>query len=165
MSSGSGVVYEEYPLPGGRRKALISIVGLFLIGVALLVAGRLALLAVTALSIAVIALIVLLSAERYRRIQLYQDRLVVGRDTLMLALLDRGHGTLLGTDVLDDSTRSSLEIGFSNRRGDIRIMGGAYGRMANGSKWVVLRQLSGQRVVVASRKPDEFTAAMSSVLN
>lgn len=148
------VIYREQPFWLSQRAALAVVaaslvagaVGFFL-SAAVFVGGLLG----TVVGVA------LLGAARYGRITLTDGRLTVGRDRLAVADIDPGFGVVPAADVLDQSTMESLELGWSARRGSVRIFGGAYGRPKNGSTWLALRPRASDEIwVFATRRPDEL---------
>lgn len=161
MATSSNVIYEENAIPGGRRTVL-GVVGAAVLAVPISIALNQWGLFWLAVLVGVVGGILLLSLHLYSGIRVTADELAVGRDRLMLTTLDPAFGVQRGEDALPDDVRASLEVGMSSRRGDVRILGGAWGRPKTGSRWLVVRERSGQRFVVSSRHPDRLADALTS---
>jgi hypothetical protein len=155
--------YHESPVPGGRMSCLLGVViGVMAIGLAFATGS--VILGVFG-AMATFFSVVALSTFRYSAIDLQDRELRVGRDRIDVGALDTDYGVRTGSDEFDDATRSSLEIGVSSERGDVRILGGAWGRTMNGSQWVVVRETAGgKRHAVATRFPDRFTQALRQAM-
>lgn len=103
-------------------------------------------------------------------ISLNRQRLKVGRKAVIdVATIDRTYGIHKGEDVLDNDTLVSLvdrtdAMRYRNKRGDLTILGGAWGLPQNGANWVVLKQIDGTRYVMAVRNRDKLMDALDRVL-
>lgn len=160
--------YQEHPLPGGGTAiTAAAAISVLLILLALVVNndGLRAVLLVGGLLVGPIVVLTLYSMVRYNKIELHDDRLVVGRDNTSLTDLDPVYGVRPAEEVLDRSTRDSLEVGVSPKRGDLRIMGRSWGRPKNGSEFVVVRDQSGGLHAIATRDAGSFTRALMLGLN
>ncbi|MDH4280250.1 MAG: DUF3093 family protein [Acidimicrobiia bacterium] len=164
MATDSNVVYSESAVPGGRRTA-ITILGLAAVALVASVALELWWLLVPAVLVLLVGGVLLLSLWLYSTVRLTTEELSVGRDRLDVSSLDPVYGIRRGEDALPDQVRASLEIGFSSRRGDLRILGGAWGRPATGTEWLVVQDRNGSQYVIASRHPQRLSDALHSLLN
>lgn len=161
MAISSNVIYEETAVPGGRR-TVMGVLGAAALAVPISVMLNLWGLFWLAVLIVLIGGILFLSLHLYSSIRVTADELVVGRDRLALTALDPAFGVQPGERALPDEVRASLEVGLSNRRDDVHILGGAWGRPKTGSGWLVIQERSGQRHVVASRHADELADVLLS---
>lgn len=148
------VIYREQPFWLSQRAALA-------VSAASLVAGAVGFFFSAAVFVVgllgTVVGIALVGAARYGRITLTGERLTVGRDRLAVADIDPEFGVVRAADVLDESTLASVELGWSARRGSVRVFGGAYGRPKNGSTWLALRPRASDEIwVLATRRPDEL---------
>lgn len=164
MATDNAVVYEENAVPGGNRTVL-AVIGASSLALLIALVFGLAWLGWPAAIILLVGSVLLLSLQRYSGIRVTQQELSVGRDTVALASLDAGFGVRRGENELPDEIRASLEVGLSSKRGDLNILGGAWGRPKTGSTWLVVQERTGQRHVISSRNADAMTAALNPLLD
>ena len=163
MATDSSVVYSESAVPGGKT-TVITVLALSALAIPIAVALELWGLFWVAVLVFFMGGMLSLSLWIYSKVQLTTNELIVGRDRLDVSSLDPAYGVRQGEEALPDRVRASLEIGFSSKRGDLKILGGAWGRPSTGTKWLVVQDRGGQQYVIASRHPDQLTEALQSLL-
>jgi len=163
---GDGKIYEEHPVPGGGSTVTAVWFAVVLAALLAFVVDNGTVLTVLLLVVLVgfIVAVMISSTGRYFKISLDNNRLNIGRDSVELSDLDPAFGVRPAEDVLDDSMLASLEVGVSSKRGDLRIMGGGWGRPGNGSKFVVVRDRQDGLHVIATRNRGRFSQTLAGAL-
>ncbi|MFF0341688.1 hypothetical protein [Kribbella sp. NPDC004875] len=143
----------------------LSIVALALIGGGALLAQPVLLLTgVVALPVA----IYFFAQARYGNVMVTWQHLTVGKHTLALRELDRSFGAHPAEAVLSNVQLDRLNTQTASEVvGDtgIRIVGGAWGRLGRGMRWVVIRRSgSPDLLAVPARQQEHLLTALNTAL-